>query len=356
MYRSSFQRVVASLFAVSLVLSLVPATAFAAGSTDASATGSKQASESGKAEQTQEQDLSDVKPKVTYRVDTTGKGWNKSVKNKKVAGKADWSSTIERIRIKAVGPYEGGVKYRVRTVKGEWTDWSKDFAVAGKNKKGIEAIQVKLTGKLAKHYNIYYRAYSADWHWLGWAKNGQKAGTGTHKYPIAALRIKLVEKGDAAPGTSKRHYTEKKVKGAGLEWCMNQKAQKQSSPTKWLIMVNRQSCWVGVFKGKKGAWKMKKFFRCSCGRKGHRTPKGTYHIGQRFTPLNGKYTEYWAIRVTGAIHFHSILHYRGTHIVANATLGKHISLGCIRCATKNAKWMYDKLPDDTTCHIYGAAS
>ena len=121
----------------------------------------------------------------------------------------------------------------------------------------------------------------------------------------------------------------------------------------WQYVRKAAAWYIGIFKGRQGHWKMKKFFRCSDGKKGHRTPAGTFKIGMRFTPLEGKYTEYWAIHVTGYIHFHSILHYKGTHIVAVPTLGKHISLGCIRLATANAKWMYFHLPDDTTCHIYG---
>lgn len=337
-------RAIAGVLCASLALASSPASALAKAPNNGEDTAAKSSQASAS--------KLPAKASVRYKVDYKGVGWSPWKKNGKAAGKAKWSGELQRLRVEASGPYTGGIKYKVRLAGAKkWQAWSKNGAEAGKNTKAAEAVKVKLTGKLAKHYHVYYKVYSADRGWLGWARDGQHAGTGTHRYPIGALRVVLVKKGSAAPGSTKAHYTVKKTAKGG-KWAMANKARKLSSKTKWLIVMSRDDCWVGVFKGKKGAWKLKKRFRCSCGKPSTPTPKGTFKIGQRFTPLVGNSTEYWAIHVTGYVHFHSILYYHGTHTVKDGRLGMHISAGCIRLAYKNAKWMYKTLPDNTKCVIY----
>lgn len=63
---------------------------------------------------------------------------------------------------------------------------------------------MKPTNELAEHYDNYYRAHVQDEGWLGWAKNGEIAGTTGFGRRIEAIEVKLVERGDAAPGSTAR--------------------------------------------------------------------------------------------------------------------------------------------------------
>ena len=364
----------ACVLSTALTCGLVPVSALADGSSDSSqdsgtqtaeqtGTATESVSQSTDTSSTQDEQNSasttkkavkkkKVKAAVSYQVDRKKGSWTKRIKGKKVAGEAVWTSELERIRIKAQGPHTGGIKYAVRSVGEDWDDWEKNDAVAGTNKQSLEAVKIKLTGKLAKHYSVYYRVYVAEHGWLGWAHDGQKAGTGESSYPIGAIRVRLVREDKDTPTPVKKHYTTKLAKKGGTEWTMNSLAQKQSSPTKWLIMLNRTRCRLGVFKGEKGAWKLKRYCIVSCGKKSTPTPTGTYHIGQRFSPLGESYNAYYAIRVTGYIHMHSILYWPHTYSVKDGRLGKHVSHGCIRMKLEDVRWIYKTLPDDTTINIH----
>ena len=42
--------------------------------------------------------------------------------------------------------------------------------------------------------------------WLGWAKNGEKAGSAGCKFRMESIQIRLVPKGEAAPGSTANAY------------------------------------------------------------------------------------------------------------------------------------------------------
>ena len=66
----------------------------------------------------------------------------------------------------------------------------------------LEAIRIRLTGEAAEKYDIYYRVHCQDYGWLGWAKNGEKAGSEGYSRRMEAIEVKLVTKGNAAPGNT----------------------------------------------------------------------------------------------------------------------------------------------------------
>ena len=73
----------------------------------------------------------------------------------------------------------------------------------------LEAIKIRLTGEMAKKYDIYYRVHCQNIGWMGWAKNGESAGTAGYSYRLEGINIMLVEKGNAAPGSTANHFQQK---------------------------------------------------------------------------------------------------------------------------------------------------
>lgn len=72
--------------------------------------------------------------------------------------------------------------------------------------KRLEAICISLTGDMEKYYDVYYRVHAQSFGWLGWAKNGAPAGTAGYAKRLEGIEIRLVPKGQAAPGSTARSY------------------------------------------------------------------------------------------------------------------------------------------------------
>lgn len=72
----------------------------------------------------------------------------------------------------------------------------------------MEAVRIKLTGEMANHYDVYYRVHAQTFGWMGWAKNGESAGSAGYSKRLEAIQVVLVEKGQAAPGSTANAYRE----------------------------------------------------------------------------------------------------------------------------------------------------
>ncbi len=70
----------------------------------------------------------------------------------------------------------------------------------------LEAIRIMLTGDLAEKYDVYYRVHAQTYGWLDWAKNGETAGTEGLAKRLEAIEVKLVLKGEEAPGETATPY------------------------------------------------------------------------------------------------------------------------------------------------------
>ncbi len=144
---------------------------------------------------------------------------------------------------------------------------------------------------------------------------------------------------------------------------MDDKANKYSSPTKYLILVNKTTHKVGIYKGKKGNWKRIKYWDCTTGAPGTRTPSGNFLIGPSGgKPFHQLYFDsaqircWYATRIVGGYNFHSVLYTQQSspRTIANGRLGYNLSHGCIRLKLENAKWLYKNIPAKTRCVIYNA--
>ena len=77
--------------------------------------------------------------------------------------------------------------------------------------KRMEAIKLHLTGELAEKYDIYYRVHTQTFGWLDWGKNGEPSGTKDYAKRIEAVQVKVVPKGNPAPGATSIAFKEAKI-------------------------------------------------------------------------------------------------------------------------------------------------
>lgn len=137
----------------------------------------------------------------------------------------------------------------------------------------------------------------------------------------------------------------------------------QATQKEYKIMVNRAANCVTVYeKDALGAYSIPvKAFVCSCGREGHETPLGTYRTSDYYEwrlMVDGTYGHY-AMRFNRGIMFHSVPYY-----TPNAgdlewdqynLLGEAASLGCVRLASADVKWIYDNCKRGTEVTVYDDA-
>lgn len=140
-------------------------------------------------------------------------------------------------------------------------------------------------------------------------------------------------------------------------------AQAAEAKKDYKIMVNRAANCVTVYeKDIDGEYSIPVMaFICSCGREGHETPLGTYRTSNYYDwrlMVDGSYSRY-AVRFNQGIMFHSIPYY-----TRNAgdmeweqynLLGEAASLGCVRLASADAKWIYDNCKPGTEVTVYDDA-
>lgn len=98
-------------------------------------------------------------------------------------------------------------------------------------------------------------------------------------------------------------------------------------------------------------------FVCSVG-KNNATPTGTYRTSDKHewsALVGGVYGQY-AYRINGHIMFHSVPYYRRDKGTLESEeynkLGTAASLGCVRMAAADVKWIYDNCPAGTIVTIY----
>ena len=127
--------------------------------------------------------------------------------------------------------------------------------------------------------------------------------------------------------------------------CINE--QLFRSETDYYIIADIDNCYIMIFKGSVGKWKLYKIYPMSCGKKGHSTPRGTYKVTKKLTHFysHGSLC-YHATQWNGPYYFHSVTYnYNGT--IQDGRLGQHVSAGCIRLRKDVAYWIYQNIPKGT---------
>jgi beta-N-acetylglucosaminidase len=150
-----------------------------------------------------------VDPSVVYSTHIQDYGWLAGVSDGEMSGTQGIAKRMEAIKISLNNaPYSGGITYKTHVERYGWLNNVSNGALSGTAGEGkrLEAIQINLTGEMEQHYDIYYRVHAETYGWLDWAKNGESAGTQGRSKRLEAVEIVLVEKGGAAPGSTKTPF------------------------------------------------------------------------------------------------------------------------------------------------------
>ncbi|MBQ9531818.1 MAG: L,D-transpeptidase family protein [Eubacterium sp.] len=285
---------------------------------------------------------------ATYFFGTSGKRKEglKTINSKKYYFSKNNGKAVKGLKVIDGNRYYFGKNYKA--VKGWKTVGKKRYYFDKKSYKAYKGL--KKIGSYRYYFNIKSEMVT------GWKT------VKAEKYYFSPKKKTL---GRAATGTvkinGKTYKFNKKGQLISAKQMMKRKANKISSPTKYLILVNKSTHKVGVFKGKKGDWKLINYWTCTIGAPATPTPSGTFLMGPSGgKPFHQVYFDsaqircWYASRITGGYNFHSVLYSQASKPVrvVNPRLGANLSHGCIRLKIENAKWIYNKIPKNTKCVIY----
>lgn len=292
-------------------------------------------------------------PALTLQAYVATLGWMNPVGNGGVAGTTGRSLAIEALKLSVSSSVSGGIEYSAHVQDVGWQGWTSNGNAAGTagRAKRIESLKIRLTGDLSNYFDIWYRAYCQDFGWLDWTSNGQPAGTSRIGCRVESVQVKIVPKGAGAPGATGRPFTDQPLLPADMMAMLN-RANRYSSNTNWLIMVDRQACRLGVFRGQRGSWSYAQYWTCSTGAPSTPTPTGEYTVTGKGYSFGHGYTCYYYTQFYGDYLFHSIPYYQGTFNPMDSRMGMHISQGCVRLPIDRAKWIWDNVPLATKVVIY----
>jgi len=144
-------------------------------------------------------------PNINYQTHVQNIGWQGLVANGATAGTTGRALRVEAYKAtlsNMPATVSGGVIYRAYVENIGWHTVVGNGGIAGTTGQGlrVEAMALELTGNIKNYYDVYYRVHSENYGWLGWAKDGGSAGTTGRSLRVEAMQIRLVKKGDPAPG------------------------------------------------------------------------------------------------------------------------------------------------------------
>lgn len=128
------------------------------------------------------------------------------------------------------------------------------------------------------------------------------------------------------------------------------------------IQVNRAANCVTVYQlDQLGQYVPLRSFACSTGKNMENTPLGSFATSDYYDwrlMVDGTYGQY-AVRFNRGILFHSVPYYTQAPDSLEADqyneLGNPASLGCVRMAVSDVKWIYDNCPKGTSVIVYDDA-
>ena len=127
----------------------------------------------------------------------------------------------------------------------------------------------------------------------------------------------------------------------------------------YVVYVNRAlNCITVKQQNEDGSLTAIKAMVCSCGREGSSTPEGTFRTSNYYAwrkMVDNTYGRY-AVRFNGKILFHSVPYIEDSPDTLEweeyNKLGENASLGCVRLAAEDAKWIYDNCKRGTKVVVY----
>lgn len=125
------------------------------------------------------------------------------------------------------------------------------------------------------------------------------------------------------------------------------------------VYVNRVlNCVTIKLRGQDGSLTPVKAMVCSCGRETSATPEGTFQTSDYYEwrrMVDDTFGRY-AVRFNKKILFHSVPYIEDSPDTLKweeyNRLGENASLGCVRLAAEDAKWIYDNCKPGTTVVVY----
>ena len=136
---------------------------------------------------------------------------------------------------------------------------------------------------------------------------------------------------------------------------MQRKADEYTSPTDYLVLVDKTIHKVGVYTGGYGNWKNVLYVDCGDGKASTPTIEGVFYAGVKLYYFDsGSVRCFYATQIQGNYLFHSVLYAKTPtpQVVVDPTVGAGVSHGCVRLQLENAKWIYDNVPSGTKIVIY----
>lgn len=127
----------------------------------------------------------------------------------------------------------------------------------------------------------------------------------------------------------------------------------------YVVYVNRAlNCVTVKLQNEDGTLTPVKAMLCSCGRAGSSTPEGTFRTSNYYEwrrMVDDTFGRY-AVRFNGKILFHSVPYIEDSPDTLKweeyNRLGESASLGCVRLAAEDAKWIYDNCKPGTQVVVY----
>lgn len=127
----------------------------------------------------------------------------------------------------------------------------------------------------------------------------------------------------------------------------------------YAVYVNRAlNCVTVKLQEEDGSLTPIKAMLCSCGREGSSTPEGTFRTSNYYEwrrMVDDTFGRY-AVRFNGKILFHSVPYIEDSPDTLKweeyNRLGESASLGCVRLAAEDAKWIYDNCKPGTQVVVY----
>lgn len=152
------------------------------------------------------------RPTLLYAAHVQDIGWQTAVSDGQTAGTTGRSLAIEALDVRLSGNTQGTIEVNAHVQDVGWQGYRDASAgsIAGTTgqSKRVEAVQVRLDGSesLTNAYDVWYRVHVQNIGWLGWTKNGATAGTTGLCLRVEAIELKLLPKGDSAPGSTSQPY------------------------------------------------------------------------------------------------------------------------------------------------------
>ncbi len=140
---------------------------------------------------------------------------------------------------------------------------------------------------------------------------------------------------------------------------VQEESEKVDSRPDYALYVNRAlNCVTVKIQEEDGSLTPVKAMVCSCGREESATPEGTFRTTNYYEwrkMVDDTYGRY-AVRFNGKILFHSVPYIEESPDTLKweeyNLLGENASLGCVRLAAEDAKWIYDNCKRGTKVIVY----